>query len=155
MQISIKPIPEGYHSVTPHLIIRSAAKALDFYRLAFGATVKFRLETPDGRIGLAEILIGDSTLMLADEHPESGARSPESWRGSPVNLMLYVGDVDQVFAQAVAAGATVERPVADQSNGDRTGGLKDPFGLVWYVATHIEDVPPEEMARRAEEAGTK
>jgi PhnB protein len=107
------------------------------------------MEAPDGRISHAEILIGDSTLMLADEHPEIGAKSPEAWGGSPVSLMLYVENVDQVFAQAVEAGATVERPLADQFYGDRTGGLKDPFGHAWYVATHIEDVSPEEMARRA------
>lgn len=146
---SVKPIPEGYHSVTPYLIIRGAAKALAFYKLAFGATEKLRMEAPDGRISHAEILIGDSTLMLADEHPEIGAKSPESWGGSPVSLMLYVENVDQVFAQAVKAGAAVERPLADQFYGDRTGGLKDPFGHVWYVATHIEDVSPEEMDRRA------
>ncbi len=146
---SVKPIPEGYHSVTPYLIIRGAAKALAFYKLAFGATENLRMEAPDGRISHAEILIGDSTLMLADEHPEIGAKSPESWGGSPVSLMLYVENVDQVFAQAVKAGAAVERPLADQFYGDRTGGLKDPFGHVWYVATHIEDVSPEEMDRRA------
>ena len=146
----VSPIPEGYHSVTPYLIIRGAAKALAFYKLAFGAIEKFRMEAPDGRISHAEVLIGDSTLMLADEHSEIGAKSPESWGGSPVSLMLYVGNVDQVFAQAVEAGASVERPLADQFYGDRTGGLKDPFGHTWYVATHIEDVSPEEMARRAE-----
>ena len=151
----VKPIPEGYHSITPYLIIRGAAKALDFYKQAFGAIELFRMDSPDGRIGHAEIKIGDSPIMLADEHPEMGARSPESWGGSPVSLMLYVEDVDRVFAQAVEAGATVERPLADQFYGDRTGGLKDPFGHNWYVATHIEDVSPEEMARRAEEAGRK
>ena len=151
----VKPIPEGYHSITPYLIISGAAKALDFYKQAFGAIELFRMDSPDGRIGHAEIKIGDSPIMLADEHPEMGARSPESWGGSPVSLMLYVEDVDRVFAQAVEAGATVERPLADQFYGDRTGGLKDPFGHNWYVATHIEDVSPEEMARRAEEAGRK
>lgn len=145
----VKPIPEGYHSITPYLIIRGAAKALDFYKRAFGAAELFRMESPDGRIGHAEIRIGDSPIMLADEHPDMGARSPEAWGGSPVSLMLYVEDVDRVFAQAVEAGAVVERPLADQFYGDRTGGLKDPFGHVWYVATHIEDVPPEELDRRA------
>ncbi len=114
-----------------------------------------RMEAPDRRIGHAEIRIGDSHIMLADEHPEMGARSPETYGGSAVSLMLYVGDVDQVFAQAVEAGATVDRPVTDQFYGDRSGGLKDPFGHVWYVATHIEDVPPEEMDRRAKAAGRK
>lgn len=149
----VKPIPEGYHSVTPYLILRGAARALDFYQRAFGAVERFRMEASDGRIGHAEMQIGDSTLMLADEHPEMGAKSPESWGGSPICLMLYVEDVDLVFAQAVKAGATVERPLADQFYGDRTGGLKDPFGHVWYLATHIEDVPPEEMKKRAEAAG--
>ncbi len=151
----VKSIPEGYHSVTPYLIIRGAAKALDFYKRAFGAVELLRMEAPEGRIGHAEIRIGDSTIMLADEHPEIGAKSPESWGGSPVSLMLYVEAVDQVFAQAVEAGATIDRPLADQFYGDRTGGLKDPFGHVWYIATHIEDVSPEEMARRMKEAGRK
>ncbi len=151
MSNAVKPIPEGYHSVTPYLIIRGAAKALEFYEQAFGATELFRLESPDGRIGHAEIKIGDSPIMLADEHPEIGAKSPEAYGGSAVSLMLYVEDVDSLFAQAVEAGAIVERPLANQFYGDRTGGLKDPFGHIWYVATHIEDVSPEEMARRAEE----
>ncbi|MBL0209784.1 MAG: VOC family protein [Holophagaceae bacterium] len=149
MPTPVKPIPEGYHSVTPYLIVRGAAKALEFYKQAFGAVELFRMEAPDGRIGHAEIRIGDSPIMLADEHPDMGAKSPETWGGSPVSLMLYVEDVDRVFARAVEAGATVERPLADQFYGDRTGGLKDPFGHVWYVATHIEDVPPEELDRRA------
>lgn len=149
MPTPVKPIPEGYHSVTPYLIVRGAAKALEFYKQAFGAVELFRMEAPDGRIGHAEIRIGDSPIMLADEHPEMGAKSPETWGGSPVSLMLYVEEVDRVFARAVEVGATVERPLADQFYGDRTGGLKDPFGHVWYVATHIEDVPPEELDRRA------
>ncbi len=155
MPSPVKPIPAGYHSVTPYLIVRGAARALDFYKQAFGAIELFRMEAPDRRIGHAEIRIGDSHIMLADEHPEMGARSPETYGGSAVSLMLYVGDVDQVFAQAVEAGATVDRPVTDQFYGDRSGGLKDPFGHVWYVATHIEDVPPEEMDRRAKAAGRK
>lgn len=149
MPSPVKPIPEGYHSVTPYLIVRGAARALDFYKQAFGAIELLRMEAPDNRIGHAEILIGDSHIMLADEHPEMGAKSPETWGGSPVSLMLYVEDVDRVFDQAVKVGATVERPLADQFYGDRTGGLKDPFGHVWYVATHMEDVPPEELDRRA------
>jgi PhnB protein len=149
MPSPVKPIPEGYHSVTPYLVVRGAARALDFYKQAFGAIELLRMEAPDNRIGHAEIRIGDSHIMLADEHPEMGAKSPETWGGSPVSLMLYVEDVDRVFAQAVEAGAVVERPLANQFYGDRTGGLKDPFGHVWYVATHIEDVSPEEMDRRA------
>ncbi len=123
---NVKPIPEGYHSVTPYLIVRGASKALDFYKRAFGAAELFRMEGTDGRIGHAEIKIGDSPIMLADEHPEIGAKGPESWGGSAVSLMLYVGDVDAIFAQAVEAGATVERPITNQFYGDRTGGLKDP-----------------------------
>lgn len=155
MPASVKPIPDGYHSITPYLIIKGAAKALDFYKLAFGAVERFRMDDGDGRIGHAEILIGNSLVMLADEHPEMGARGPETWGGSPVGLVLYVEDVDAVFDRAVEAGATVERPVADQFYGDRTGGLKDPFGHIWHVCTHVEDVPPEELEKRAKAAGRK
>lgn len=148
MTSQVRPIPEGYHSVTPYLIIKGAAKALDFYQRAFGAKEILRMPRPDGRIGHAEIRIGDSVVMLADEHPEINARSPESFGGSPVMIHLYVEDVDALFSQAVAAGAKVERPLADQFYGDRTGGVKDPFGYSWYIATHKEDVAPEEMQRR-------
>lgn len=149
MSASVKPIPEGYHSITPYLIIRGAAKALDFYQRAFKAVELFRMLAPDGRIGHAEIKIGDSIIMLADEHPEMGAKGPESCGGSPVRLMLYVENVDSIFAQAVEAGAMIERPLADQFYGDRTGGLTDPYGHIWYLATHIEDVSPEELDRRS------
>lgn len=144
----VRPIPEGYHSVTPYLIIKGAAKALDFYQRAFGAKETVRMPGPGGKIMHAEIRIGDSMVMLADEHPEMDARSPEAFGGSPVKIHLYVEDVDAVFNQAVAAGATVERPLSNQFYGDRTGGVKDPFGYSWYIATHKEDVTPEEMKKR-------
>ena len=148
-----KPIPEGYHTATPYLIVNDAALAIEFYKEAFGATELLRMAKPDGKIGHAEIRIGDSTIMLADEFPEMGARSPQSFGGSPVSIFLYVENVDAVFAQTVAAGAVVQRPVADQFYGDRMGGVKDPFGHAWYIATHVEDVSPEEMRKRAATAG--
>jgi PhnB protein len=149
MSSRVKPIPEGYHTATPHLIVKGAVAALEFYKQAFGATELLRMMKPDGRVGHAEIKIGDSPIMLADEFPEMGARSPESYGGSPVTIMLYVEDVDRVFNQAVAAGAKVQRPVANQFYGDRTGGITDPFGHTWYIATHVEDVPEEELQKRA------
>lgn len=146
-----KAIPEGYHSVTPYLIIDGAAKALDFYKKAFGATEVMRMEDPKGRIGHAEIKIGDSHVMLADEYPEMGYRGPSSLGGAGVSLMVYVDDVDATFRQALAAGAQELQPLKDQFYGDRSGTLKDPFGHVWTIATHVEDVPPAEMERRAKE----
>ena len=143
-----KPIPEGYHSVTPYLIIKGASEAIDFYKKAFGATELFRMPAPEGKIGHAEIKIGDSPIMLADEFPEMGYKSPQTLGGSPVSLMIYVADVDTVFKQAIAAGGKEQRPVKDQFYGDRSGTLEDPFGHVWHVATHKEDVSPEEMERR-------
>jgi PhnB protein len=149
MPEKVKPIPDGYHSVTPYIIVDGGARAIEFYKQAFGATELFRMEGPDGRVGHAEIKVGDSHVMLADEHPEMGARGPQSFGGSPVSLMLYVEDVDATVERAVEAGAKLKRPVADQFYGDRTGGIEDPFGHVWYVATHVEDVPPEELQKRA------
>ena len=146
---AVKPIPEGYHSVTPYLIVSDAARAIEFYKQAFGAIELMRMPAPGGKIGHAEIKIGDSHVMLADESPEMGARSPTTIGGSPISILLYVTDVDAVAAKAVAAGAKVTRPVADQFYGDRTGGVEDPFGHMWYIATHKEDISPEEMARRA------
>jgi PhnB protein len=143
-----KPIPDGYHSITPYLIVSGAAQALDFYARAFGAKERMRLSSPDGKVGHAEIEIGDSVVMLADEFPQMGARSPQSIGGSPVGICLYVTDVDAVFKQALAAGAKEVRPVQDQFYGDRSGTLLDPFGHQWTIATHIEDVPPEEIGRR-------
>ena len=147
-----KPIPEGYHSVTPYLIVKDAARAIEFYKKAFSATEMVRMPGPDGKIGHAEIKIGDSPVMLADEAPQMGHRSAESLGGSPVSVLVYVDDADSVFNQAVAAGAAVERAMADQFYGDRMGSLKDPFGLTWHVATHMEDVSPDEMKKRASAA---
>jgi PhnB protein len=153
MTSRVKPIPEGYHTATPYLIIKDAARAIEFYKKAFGATELMRMAQPDGRIGHAEIRIGDSPIMLADEFPEMGHRSPQSLGGSPVSILLYVEDVDALFNQAVSAGAKVERPVQDQFYGDRIGGVTDPFGHIWYIATHKEEVSPEEMRKRAAAAG--
>lgn len=144
----VKPIPDGYHSVTPYLYIDGAARAIDFYKQAFGAVEVMRLEAPGGKIGHAEIKIGDSHVMLADEFPEMGARGPHTIGGTAVGLMVYLPDVD-VVDRAVKAGATLERPVENKFYGDRTGGIIDPFGHRWYISTHVEDVPPEEMEKRA------
>jgi PhnB protein len=143
----VKPIPEGYHSITPYLVIDGAAAALEYYTKAFGATELFRMEH-EGKIGHAEMKIGDSPFMLADEHPTEGYRGPKSLGGSPVGIMIYVADVDQVFKQAIEAGGTEVKPIQDQFYGDRSGTLTDPFGHVWTVATHTEDVTPEEIERR-------
>lgn len=146
-----RKIPTGYHSVTPYLVVRGAAEAIAFYQRAFGAQEKLRLSSPDGKIGHAEIEIGDSRVMLADEHPDWGALGPLSIGGTPTSLMVYVEDVDAVFARAVAAGAKEVRPVQDQFYGDRSGFLEDPFGHRWSIATHIEDVPQAEVQRRFNE----
>lgn len=148
---NVKPIPPGYHTVTPYLIISGAKQALDFYKKAFGATELFRMEMPGDKIGHAEIKIGDSPVMLADEFPEGGYLSPKARGGSPVSLMIYSEDVDKLFAQAIAAGGKVQREVKDQFYGDRSGTLEDPFGHVWTIATHKEDVSEEEMKRRMAE----
>ena len=150
--MATKPIPEGYRTVTPYLIIKGAAEAIEFYKRAFGATELLRMADPHGRVGHAEIKIGDSVIMLADEHSAMGYRGPRSLGGSSVSILLYLEDVDVVFERALKAGAKAQRPVANQFYGDRTGTLEDPFGHVWTVATHVEDVPPEEMRRRAEAA---
>ena len=151
--IKPKPIPDGYHTATPYLIIKDAAKAIEFYKKAFGAKEMMRMSQPDGRIGHAEIKIGDSPIMLADEFPEMGARSPQSLGGSPVSILLYVEDVNACAEQVVAAGAKVVRPVKDQFYGDRSGSFEDPFGHQWHIATHVEDVAPEEMHKRAAAVG--
>jgi PhnB protein len=147
----VKPIPDGYHSVTPYLICKGAAQAIEFYKTAFGATELMRMPGPDGRLGHAEIRIGDSAVMLADEFPEMGVRGPQSLGGTSVSLMIYVADVDMVFPQAIRAGGKEVRPLTDQFYGDRSGTLEDPFGHKWTIATHKEDVPPEEMQRRHDE----
>ena len=149
MNTKAKPVPEGFHTATPYLIITNAARAIEFYQDVFGATELTRLATPDGKVGHAEIRIGDSRIMLADEFPEWDARSPQTIGGSAVHIMLYVEDVDAVVNRAVAAGAKLFKPVADQFYGDRSGSLTDPFGHKWTIATHKEDVSPEEMKRRA------
>ena len=151
--MAVKPIPEGYHSVTPYLIIEGAGEAIEFYKRAFGAKELFRFPTPDGKIGHAEIKIGNSPIMLADAYPAMGYNSPKSLGGSPVSLMIYVEDVDTVFNQAVQAGATVKEVLTDKFYGDRSGSLIDPFGHVWHLATHKEDVSMEEMEKRARSAG--
>ena len=143
----VKPIPEGYHSVTPYLIVNSGTEALDYYKKAFSAVELFRMEN-EGKIGHAEIKIGDSPIMLADEQPGMGYVSPQALGGTPVSLMIYVEDVDKIFKQAIDAGGVELRAVQDQFYGDRSGNLKDPFGHVWTVATHVEDVAPEEMSKR-------
>jgi PhnB protein len=147
---SVKPIPAGHHTVTPYLIIKNATKALEFYKKAFGAIELDKLVMPDGRLGHAEIRLGDSVIMLADEFPEYGGKSPETLGGSPVNLHLYVEDVDRFFKKALAAGAKERKPIKDQFYGDRSGQLQDPFGHVWWVATHKEDIAPEEMQKRVQ-----
>ena len=148
----VKPIPEGYHSITPYLIVRGAADAIEFYTKAFGAVELFRFPAPDGKIGHAEIKVGDSPIMLADEYPDMGYNGPQSLGGSPVSLMIYVADVDAVFKQAVAMGATVKEDLQDKFYGDRMGTVIDPFGHRWHLATHKEDVSVEEMERRAKAA---
>ncbi len=146
---TVKSIPDGYHSVTPYLIIKGAADAIEFYKKAFGATQLLRMPQPDGKIGHAEIKIGDSPVMLADESPELGHVSPKALGGSPVSLMIYVDDVDAVFNRAVAEGAETKQPLENKFYGDRAGSLKDPFGHTWHIATHVEDVSEEEMQKRA------
>jgi PhnB protein len=150
MTTKVKPIPDDYRAATPYLCVKGAARALDFYRQAFGATEVMRMQQPDGTIGHAEIRIGAAPIMLADEVAAMDFRSPQTLGGSPVNIMVYVEDVDALMRQAQAAGAQVMRPAADQFYGDRLGVLKDPFGHSWSFATHIEDVSPEEMQRRAQ-----
>jgi PhnB protein len=150
---NVKPIPDGYHSVTPYLIVKGAAKAIDFYKQVFGATETFRMPQPDGRIGHAELKIGNSTIMLADEFPERNISGPESLGGTPVMIHLYIDDVDTVAKRAVAAGAKEIRPVQDQFYGDRSGMFADPFGHQWNIATHVEDLSPEEIGKRAAAAG--
>ena len=149
---SVQPIPEGYPQVTPYLCVDGAAAAIDFYGAVLGATERMRMPAPDGKIGHAELQLGDSVVMLADESPEIGFRSPKAIGGSPVTLSVYVDDVDAVVARAEQAGATVVRPVETQFYGDRSGQFEDPFGHMWSIATHVEDVSPEEMGRRAAEA---
>jgi PhnB protein len=149
MSDQVNPIPAGYHTVTPYLILQDAAKAIEFYQQAFGAVELFRMADPKtGKVGHAEIKIGNSPIMLGEEHLEMGYRGVQSYGGSPVGIMLYVEDCDAIFHQAVAAGATVKQDLKDQFYGDRSGTVADPFGYSWYISTHKEDVSPEEMERR-------
>ena len=150
----VKPIPEGYHCVTPYLILSGASEAIAFYKKALGASEAMRMDDPNGKIHHAEISIGDSRIMLADEHPEIQALSPKTIGGSPVSLHLYVEDVDAAVERAVAAGAKLVRPVADQFYSDRVGGIEDPFGYRWFIATHKEDLTMEEIRRRAAAQGS-
>ena len=147
----VNPIPDGYPRVTPYLCIDGAGAAIDFYSKVFGSTERMRMPDPDGRIGHAELQFGDSLIMLADEYPEMGIRGPRAVGGTPVTLSVYVEDVDGVFDRAVELGAKALRQVEDQFYGDRSGQFEDPFGHRWSVATHVEDVPPDEMAKRAAE----
>jgi len=150
--MATEPIPEGYHTVTPYLAVDDAAEAIDYYTKAFGAKERVRMETPDGQVGHAELEIGDSLVMLSDPFPQGSTKTPTELGGTSVSVFMYVEDVDAVVKQAVDAGATVTMEVADQFWGDRFGSVKDPFGHSWSIATHVEDVPPEEMAERAKAA---
>jgi PhnB protein len=150
--MAVKPIPEGYHSVTPYLALDDASTAIEFYKKAFGAKERARMDAPGGKIGHAELEIGDSLVMLSDAFPQSSTQSPKELGGASMGVFLYVEDVDAFVEKAVGAGATTVMEVADQFWGDRFGTIRDPFGHVWSVATHVEDVPPEEMAERAKTA---
>jgi PhnB protein len=147
----VSHIPKGYHSVTPYLVIRGAARAIEYYKTVFGATEVFRMDQPDGKVGHAELQIGDSRIMLADENPQMGEghASATSIGASPVSLYIYLPDVDRVVERATTEGAKLLKPVQDQFYGDRTGFLQDPFGHLWGIATHIEDVAPNELMERA------
>jgi PhnB protein len=149
---NVKPVPEGYHSVTPYLFIKGAANAIDFYKKVFGAKERMRMPGPNNQIMHAELQIGDSAIMLADENPQIGARSPETLGGPTSSMHVYVANVDAVAQIAVESGAKLVRPVNDQFYGDRSGTIIDPFGHMWSIATHIEDVSPQEMQLRAAKA---
>ena len=144
----VSAIPKGYHNVIPYIIVNNAAQAIEFYKKAFGAKEVMRFDRPDGKVGHAEIKIGDTIIMLADESPEMQALAPKAYGGSPVSLLLYIEDVDAVFKKAISLGATEKRPLENMFYGDRTGSLIDPFGHIWYVSTHIEDVSQEEVRKR-------
>jgi PhnB protein len=148
----VKPIPAGYHAVTPYLSIRGAAQAIEFYKKAFGAAEVMRMPGPEGKLGHAEIRIGDSRIMLSDEYPQMAFMGPQTRGGSTVHIHLYVRDVDATTERAVAAGAKLIRPIEDKFYGDRTGSIEDPFGHVWHLATHKEDLSMAELRRRAEKA---
>ena len=149
----VKPIPDDYPQVIPYLAVDDAAAAIDFYTDALGATERMRMGGPDGKIGHAELEIGRGMIMLADEMPDAGNRSARAIGGTPVTVMVYVEDVDKVFGRALAAGAKELRPLENQFYGDRSGSFEDPFGHIWFVASHVEDIPEDEMMRRAAEVG--
>lgn len=153
--MAVKPIPDNYEGVTPYLVIKGAAEAIEFYKNVFGAKELFRLAQPNGAIGHAEIMIGKGVVMLSDEQPGEACHSPSFYGGTPVGLMFYVEDVDTVYQKAIDAGAKVVKPIQDQFYGDRSGTITDPFGYVWTIATHKEDLSPEELNRRAEEWAKK
>jgi len=155
MPPSVPPVPEGYHSLTPYIYVDNAAAAIDFYVRVFGATEVMRMDAPGNKIGHAELKLGDSHLMLADEAPDMNALSPKSVGGVPFCLLLYVSDVDATVDRAVKAGATLARPVEDKFYGDRSGMITDPFGHAWAISTHKEDVAPEEMTRRMDAMAEK
>jgi PhnB protein len=150
--MAVKPIPDGYHSVTPYLAVEDAAAAIDYYKKVFGAKERVRMDAPGGKIGHAELEIGDALVMLSDALPQFSTRAPTELGATTVGIFLYVDDVDTVVKGAVDAGATVLMEVADQFWGDRFGTVQDPFGHLWSVATHVEDVPPEEIEERAKAA---
>lgn len=147
--MAVKPVPEGYPNLTPYLIVSDGGAAIAFYQNVFGARLRLRLDGPGGKVGHAELEIGNSLVMLADEHREIGALAPPTVGGTPVGLHLYLDDVDAVAAKAIAAGATLRRPVENQFYGDRLGSIVDPFGHLWHISTHVEDVSLEEIGRRA------
>lgn len=153
MANQVRPVPEGYHTVTPYLICDGAAQAIEFYKKAFGAVEIMRMPMPNGKLGHAEIKIGDSYINLADESPENGVRSPKSYGGSPISVLLYVENVDALVGQAASAGGKITRPIKDEFYGDRAATLVDPFGHTWYVHTHIKDVSPEEMKKAMQGVG--
>jgi PhnB protein len=146
----VKPIPDGFHAVTPYLAVRNAAQAIEFYQRAFGAKERVRMPMPDGRVGHAELMIGNSVIMLGDEFPQMGNPSPQTLNGTPVGFALYVKDVDEAFDRAIQAGATVKEAVDNKFWGDRAGTIMDPFGHKWTLLTHFEDVSPKEMKKRME-----
>jgi PhnB protein len=150
--MAVKPIPEGYHTATPYLAVDDAAQAIDYYKKAFGAKERMRMEAPGGKVGHAELEIGDALVMLSDPFPQASMKPPKELGGTSASVFMYVEDVDAVVKRAVDAGATVTMEVANQFWGDRFGSITDPFGHSWSIATHVEDVPPEEMAERAKEA---
>ncbi len=150
--MSVQPVPQGYHTVTPYLVVDDAAGAIEYYERAFGAKERVRMDTPDGRIGHAELEIGDSLVMLSDPFPQASTRPPSELGGTSASVFLYVEDVDAVVKKAADEGATITMEVENQFWGDRFGTITDPFGHVWSIATHVEDVPPEEIAERAKAA---